>query len=164
VVDDGRATGDTSWVELRSPALGLRLRLPPSLPPALVHEDDQHRLFLAGGRQDWREFLALTRRPGCAGGGTAEVWHAEADHLRGAAEWTGAVTAGPYVVEIDGARGQQGWLRLRDAQGYEFIGLLWVGQVAGDRVTVAYWCGADRARCFVPRYRRILESIYWARE
>jgi hypothetical protein len=155
---------DRAWMELQSPELGIRIAVPPVLTSTLSYDDDRQGHFLVAGRDDLREFLAIARLAARAGGETAAAWHIEADRLRSQPDWIGAVVAGPYAMPIDGVRGHQGWLRLGDARGQEYLGLLWVGGVADDCVTVAYWCHADGARSFVPRYRRLLDSIRWTRE
>jgi hypothetical protein len=150
-----------AWVELRVPDLGVRARIPPFLHPLPFHEGERHGLFLSSGRGDWRQALALTRLPGCAAG----AWEAEARRLAETQGWLAAVAAGPEAAEIDGACGEEGWLRFRDPLGQDLVGLLWVGEVAGDRVTVAYWCEAwqeaGQSHWFMARYRCILASIRW---
>jgi hypothetical protein len=164
VVDSERGKGDAPWVEFRSSELGIRVLVPPFAQPLPFRLDEHSGSSLAFGWEESREFVALARVPGSADGETVERWRTETDLLTKARDWIGAVVASPYAVDIDGARGHQGWLRYRDPHGQEFIAMLWVGRVQGDRVVVAYWCDTQRARSFVRRYRRILESISWERE
>jgi hypothetical protein len=162
MVNNAQAEGGDGWVEHHWPDLGIRSRLPTFLHALPFREGDRHGLFLASDREDPREFLALTRLPSPVGGGTTEEWQAEGERLTTAPDWTGAVVEAPSPVEIDGMRGQQGTLRFRDPRGQQLTGLLWVGRVGDDRVTVAYWCEAARSHHCGACYRRLLASIHWA--
>jgi hypothetical protein len=162
--DEERDAGADAWIEHCWPDLSIRGRFPPFLYPIPFREGDRRGLFLASDRDDWREFVALSRLSGHMGEETTEAWRTEAERLTTAPNWIGVIVVGPYPVEIDGVKGEQGWLRFRDPRGQELMGLLWVGKVDDGRVMIAYWCEVARSRRFVARYRRILESIRWMRE
>lgn len=162
MADNQHLSGD-GWVEHHWPDLGIRSsRLPPFLHSLPFREGDRCGLFLASDRDDPREFLALTRLPSPAGGEAVEEWRAEGERLTTAPDWIGAVVEAPSPVEVDGTSGQQGMLWFRDPRGQELTGLLWVGRVGDDRVTVAYWCAVARSHHCSACYRRLLASIRWA--
>lgn len=150
-----------AWIDLRVPDLGVCARIPPRLHPQPFHEGECRGIFLGSGHGDWRQALILARLPGHG----EWAWEAEARRLAETQGWQVGVEAGPEATKIDGACGEEGWLRFRDPLGQELVGLLWVGEVGGDRVTVAYWCEpgvvVGRSPWFVARYHGILASIRW---
>jgi hypothetical protein len=152
---------DDAWVDHHWPSLGVRGRFPPSLRAVPSRVRARHGLILASTWEDEREFLALTRLAGSAGGAMAEAWHGAADQLTAIPGWEGTVVVGPYPVALDRVPGQQGWLRFRHRDGRELVGLLWVGWVDGDRVTVAYGGAGYREPRFAARYRDILDGLRW---
>ena len=162
MVNDERSAGDDGWVEHHWPDLGIRSRLPSFLHSIPFREGDRRGRFLASDRDDPQEFLALTRLPSPAGGGTAEGWQAEGERLTTAPDWTGGVVEAPFPVMVDGTSGRQGKLRFRDPRGQELMGLLWVGRVGDDRVTVVYWCETARSQHCSACYQQLLASIRWA--
>jgi hypothetical protein len=164
VDEDERALATEAWIDLHVPDFGIRARVPPGLHPLLSRDRNRRSLMLTSAPDDWRQALVFTRVPGI-GGETAVAWRAEAKRLTSAPDRISAVETGPSQAGIDGVRGHEGWLRFRDADGDDLSGLLWVGQAAEERLTVAYWCAAwheaERSRWFVGRYRWILASIRW---
>jgi len=156
-----RDAGDDVWVDRHWPALGLRGRFPPSLCPVPSREGQRRGLVLTNARDAPWEFLVLMRVPGGAVGGADEAWRGAAARLMAASDGGGAVVIGPYPVMLDGMRGRQGWLRFSDRGGRELVGLLWVGRMWGDRVTVAYGGEGYREPRFAARYRRLLDGMRW---
>jgi hypothetical protein len=161
MVSDERVRELDTWVEHDWPDLGVRSRLPLFLNALQFREGERRGYFLASDRVAPREFAAVTRLPSIAGEGMVEAWQAEGKRLMTAPAWRGAVVEAPTPVVVNGTIGEQGTLWFHDPRGQELIGLLWVGRVAGDRVTVMYWCEATQSHHCGACFRRLLTSLRW---
>jgi hypothetical protein len=160
MVNEAQVRGD-GWVEHNWPDLGISGRLPPFFHALPFREGDRRGCFLASDRDTPQEFVALARLPLPWREGSTEGWQAEGERLTTTPDWTGAIVGAPYPVEVDGTVGQQGTLWFRDPRGQELTGLLWVGRIGDDRVTVIYWCDARQSHHCGACYRRLLATIRW---